>query len=146
SPGRPPPGWCRSSSTAAPSSTIRRRSSTISRRTMPTGRACLAAKPAGRSRALCRTGPETVLQAGIIPLVVLDIHRHSRPQDQDYFRRSRAERFGRTLEEIVRDRDSRLPAFRASLDPLRRTVERQDFVSGKVPAYADYVVFGAFQW
>ena len=39
-----------------------------------------------------------------------------------------------------------MPAFRTSLDPLRRTVERQDFISGKAPAYADYVVFGAFQW
>jgi glutathione S-transferase len=89
---------------------------------------------------------ETVLQAGIVPLVVLDIHRHSQPQDRDYFRRSREERFGRTLEEVVRDREARLPAFRASLDPLRRTVERQDFISGKAPAYADYIVFGAFQW
>ena len=89
---------------------------------------------------------ETVLQGGIVPLVVLDIHRHSRPQDQDYFRRSREERFGRTLEEVVRDREARLPAFRASLDPLRRTVERQNFVSGNAPAYADHIVFGAFQW
>jgi len=89
---------------------------------------------------------ETVLQAGIIPLVVLDIHRHSRPQDQDYFRRSREERFGKILEEVVRDREARLPAFRVSLDPLRRTVERQDFISGNAPAYADYIVFGAFQW
>ena len=89
---------------------------------------------------------ETVLQPGIIPLVVLDIHRHSRSQDQVYFRRSREERFGRTLEQVVRDREARLPAFRASLDPLRRTVERQDFISGKAPAYADYIVFGAFQW
>jgi glutathione S-transferase len=87
-----------------------------------------------------------VLQGGIIRLVVLDIHRHSRPQDQDYFRRSREERFGRTLEEVVRDRETGLPAFRASLDPLRRTVERQEFISGKTPAYADYIVFGAFQW
>jgi hypothetical protein len=59
---------------------------------------------------------------------------------------SREERFGTTLEEVVRDREARLPAFRASLDPLRRTVERQDFISGKTPAYAAYVVFGAFQW
>ncbi len=29
---------------------------------------------------------------------------------------------------------------------LRRTVERQNFVSGEAPAYADYIVFGAFQW
>jgi glutathione S-transferase len=89
---------------------------------------------------------ETVLQPGIIPLVVLDIHRHSRPQDQDYFRRSREERFGKTLEEVVRGREARLPAFRTSLDPLRRTVERQDFISGNAPAYPDYIVFGAFQW
>ena len=89
---------------------------------------------------------ETVLQSGLIRLVVLDILRHCAPQDQAYFRRSREERFGATLEDVVRDRDARLPAFRASLDPLRRTVERQDFVCGSTPAYADYVVFGAFQW
>jgi glutathione S-transferase len=89
---------------------------------------------------------ETVLQAGLIRLVVLDIHRHCAPQDQGYFRRSREERFGAALEEVVRDREARLPAFRASLDPLRRTVERQDFLCGNAPAYADYVVFGAFQW
>ena len=89
---------------------------------------------------------ETVLQPGIIPLVVLDIHRHSRPQDQDYFRRSREERFGRTLEEVVGGREARLPAFRTTLDPLRRTVERHDFLSGRAPAYPDYIVFGAFQW
>jgi glutathione S-transferase len=89
---------------------------------------------------------ETVLLVGLIRLVLLDIHRHCAPQDQVYFRRSREERFGTTLEEVVRDREGRLPAFRASLDPLRRTVERQDFISGRTPAYVDYVVFGAFQW
>jgi glutathione S-transferase len=89
---------------------------------------------------------ETVLQAGLIRFVVLDIHRHCGPQDQSYFRHSREERLGAALEAVVRDREARLPGFRASLDPLRRTVERQDFVSGSVPAYADYVVFGAFQW
>jgi len=89
---------------------------------------------------------ETVVLVGLIRLVVLDIHRHCAPQDQAYFRRTREERFGATLEEVVRDREARLPAFRANLDPLRRTVERQDFISGKTPAYADYVVFGAFQW
>lgn len=89
---------------------------------------------------------ETVLQTGLIRLVVLDIWKHIGPADQQYFRESREARLGITLEEAVADRESRLPAFRASLDPLRRTVERQDFVSGKAPAYADYIVFGAFQW
>jgi glutathione S-transferase len=90
---------------------------------------------------------ETVLQVGLIRLVVLDIWKHIGPQDQTYFRQSRESRFGgMSLEEVVKDRDAGLPAFRASLDPLRRTVERQPFVSGETPAYADYVVFGAFQW
>jgi glutathione S-transferase len=89
---------------------------------------------------------ETVLQVGLIRLVLLDIYKHIGPKDQEYFRQSRESRFGTSLEDVVKDRDERLPAFRASLDPLRRTVERQKFVSGDAPAYADYIVFGAFQW
>jgi glutathione S-transferase len=89
---------------------------------------------------------DTVLHPALFRLVLLDIHRHCTPQDQDYFRRSREERFGATLEDIARDREKRLPEFRASLDPLRRTVEQQAFISGAAPTYADYIVFGAFQW
>ena len=89
---------------------------------------------------------ETVLQAGLIRLVLLDIYRHIGPADQAYFRGDREKRFGATLEDVVKDREARLPAFRTSLDPLRRTVERQKFVTGEAPAYADYIVFGAFQW
>ena len=89
---------------------------------------------------------ETVLHPGIIGFVVLDIHRHIGPADQAYFRRSREERFGRPLEEVVKDREARLPAFREGLIPLRRTLERQNFLAGTSPAYADYIVFGAFQW
>ncbi|MGH7062686.1 MAG: glutathione S-transferase family protein [Stellaceae bacterium] len=89
---------------------------------------------------------DTVLHPGIIGFVVLDIHNHVGPEDQAYFRRSREERLGGTLENAVAGRAARLPAFRASLVPLRRTLERQDYLCGSAPAYADYIVFGAFQW
>jgi glutathione S-transferase len=89
---------------------------------------------------------ETVVHLGLIRLVLVDIHRHLDRPSQAYFRQDREKRFGITLEDFVGDREARLPAFRASLDPLRRTVERQAFVSGKAPAYADYIVFGGFQW
>ena len=89
---------------------------------------------------------ETVLQPALVGLVVLDIWQHAAPQDQSYFRQSREERFGTSLENVVKDREQRLPAFRDSLAPLRRTLERQKFLSGEAPAYPDYVVFGAFQW
>ena len=101
------------------------------------------------SRALTRfvqNWTETVLQVGLVRLIVLDIYKHIGPEDQAYFRQSREERLHTTLEDVVKDREARLPAFRASLDPLRRTVERQSFVAGKMAGYADYIVFGAFQW
>jgi len=87
-----------------------------------------------------------VVQAALVRFVVLDINRHILPEHQPYFRSSREARFGTTLEAVVGDRETRLPAFRAGLDPLRRTVERQDFLAGEMPSYADYIVFGAFQW
>ena len=89
---------------------------------------------------------ETVVHPAVIQLVLLDIHRHLRPEDQEYFRRSREERFGRSLEAVVVGREARLPAFRDSLAPLRRTLERQDFVAGDAPTYPDYIAFGALQW
>jgi glutathione S-transferase len=89
---------------------------------------------------------EAVVQPGIVRFVVLDIWRHLGPVDRAYFRQSREERFGASLEDVVADRTARLPAFRDSLTPLRRTVEHRQFLAGEAPAYADYVVFGAFQW
>lgn len=110
-------------------------------------RRALFGGPTGRSLArFVQNWTETVLHPALVSLVVLDIYRHIRAEDREYFRSSREQRFGRTLEQVVADREERLPAFRASLEPLRRTVERQNFVSGEAPAYADYIVFGAFQW
>src|SRR5712691_1740980 len=70
---------------------------------------------AGRSLArFVQNWTETVLQPALVGFVVLDICRHSAPQDQAYFRQSREERFGKPLENVVKDRDQRLPAFRDS--------------------------------
>lgn len=111
------------------------------------GRPALFGGEAGRAlTTFVQNWNETVVQPGLVGFVVLDIYRHVAPEDRDYFRRSREERFGRTLEEVVKDREMRLPGFRDSLTPLRRTVERQAFLCGAAPAYADYIVFGAFQW
>lgn len=89
---------------------------------------------------------ETFLHPALTRFLHLDIYRHIAAKDREYFRRSREERFGTTLEEFVKDREARLPALREALTPLRRTFERQDFLSGTAPAYPDYIVFGAFQW
>ena len=89
---------------------------------------------------------EGVVHAGMITMVVKDIHDHLDPADQDYFRRSREQRFGRPLEEAQAGREERLEAFRRSLAPLRRTLEMQPFLGGEAPLYADYVALAAFLW
>jgi len=87
-----------------------------------------------------------VLHPGLIRFTLLDIWRHVADKDKDYFRRSREERFGTTLEAYVADRDQRLEGFRQSLAPLRLTLQTQPYLGGEAPLYVDYIVFGAFQW
>jgi glutathione S-transferase len=86
------------------------------------------------------------LVLGIFPFIALDILEHVADQDRDYFRASREQRVGKTLEAFVADRNARLAGFRASLAPLRATLKAQPFFGGNEPLYADYALFGPFQW
>ncbi|HEX4182749.1 MAG TPA: glutathione S-transferase family protein [Caulobacteraceae bacterium] len=86
------------------------------------------------------------LVGAIFPFIALDILAHLDEGDRVYFRESREKRLGKTLVAFVADREARLPAFRASLTPLRLTLKTQPFLGGDAPLYADYAVFGPFQW
>jgi glutathione S-transferase len=87
-----------------------------------------------------------VLVGGIARLIVTDILAHLAEKDRAYFRKTREERFGATLEKVTADRDTHVLAFRKSLEPLRTLLGAQPYLGGTMPAYADYVVFGCFQW
>jgi glutathione S-transferase len=89
---------------------------------------------------------DTVVLGQLFPMVVRDILDQLGPEDAAYFRSSREQRLGKPLEQVVADRDTRLPAFRQSLLPLRLTLAKQPFLAGNAPAYADYIVFGCFMW
>jgi len=39
-----------------------------------------------------------------------------------------------------------LPALKAAFDPVRPLIVAQPFVSGFKPGFADYILFGPFQW
>ena len=53
---------------------------------------------------------------------------------------------GKTLEEVVANRQERLPRIQKLLTPLRSTLSKQEYLSGVTPGFSDYIVFGAFQW
>jgi glutathione S-transferase len=83
---------------------------------------------------------------GMFPLIVADIPPHLKPVDAAYFRKSREARFGKPLEEVMAGRDKAVEGFRRALDPMRLTLKTQPFLGGDAPNYADYIVFGPFQW
>jgi glutathione S-transferase len=83
---------------------------------------------------------------GMFPLIVADIPPHLKPVDAEYFRKTREARFGKPLEEVVAGREKTVEGFRKALEPMRLTLKSQPYLGGKAPNYADYIVFGAFQW
>jgi glutathione S-transferase len=86
------------------------------------------------------------LHVPLVTMIVKDIHDHADPSDRAYFRESREQRFGATLEALQANRDARRPAFDKSLGTIRAALGDREFLSGRKPGYSDYIVFGAFQW
>jgi glutathione S-transferase len=89
---------------------------------------------------------QTQLMPWISKWALKDIHDILDEKDQAYFRQSREKRFGQTLEEIVADRESRLPDLKQVLAPVRMTLQRQPFLCGREPGFADFIAFSGFQW
>jgi glutathione S-transferase len=89
---------------------------------------------------------DRVLQPAIGRLIIADLPAVIDEADRAYFRDSREKRFGMTLEAVSADREQRLPAFRQSLEPLRAVLADGPWLGGSAANYADYAVFGAFQW
>ncbi|HEV7268778.1 MAG TPA: glutathione S-transferase family protein [Falsiroseomonas sp.] len=89
---------------------------------------------------------DSVVQAGIGRLIVSDIPPLLDEAALAYFVPSREKRYGMPLAQVTADREARLPAFRATLQPLRLTLAAQPFLGGEAPDYADLIVFGSFMW
>ena len=89
---------------------------------------------------------DVTVMGGMFPLIVADIPSLLKPVDAAYFRKTREARFGKPLEEVGAERDKSVESFRKTLDPMRQTLKTQAYLGGDAPNYADYIVFGPFQW
>jgi len=79
--------------------------------------------------------------------LVADIWEAIDPADQPYFRSSREARLGGVpLEQARQTQAATLEQLRTHLGPLRALLQKQDFLGGSQPIFADYIVFGALQW
>lgn len=103
--------------------------------------------PTGRAHArFINAWADATLVGGIARLIVRDLVDMIDPKDRDYFRSSREQRFGMTLEAVQAGRDEHLSAFRASLTPIRLVLRRQEWLGGAAASYADHIVAGTLMW
>ena len=82
----------------------------------------------------------------LFQIILPDLFQHLHAKDKAYFRESREKMLGMTLEEAAAPNETTLAALRTALTPLRQVLERQPYLSGEQPYFADYVVFAQFQW
>jgi glutathione S-transferase len=101
------------------------------------------------ARTLCDFFNQWVIKALHPPLfrvIILDIFNKLHPMDKAYFRGSREKRFGMTLEQLGADPKGAVAAFRGALEPVRPVLVQNPFLGGNGPSFADYILFGTFQW
>lgn len=91
---------------------------------------------------------DTIVQAAMFPLVVGDLFDRVRSEDKAYFIESRSKRMGTSdfAGFQAKAREKGPGAFRATLEPARRVLREQKFLSGDAPAYPDYILLGTFLW
>lgn len=82
----------------------------------------------------------------IMRIIVLDLFQHLHENDKSYFRESREQRFGTTLEAFAASDETTINTFRAGLTPLRQVLTRQPYLCGDQAYFADYVVLAQFLW
>lgn len=64
--------------------------------------------------------------------------------DRPYYRQSRFEWTGKSIEQIREA--GNLRHVRAAMQPMRLALAEQPFLAGEAPAYPDYCAFGALMW
>ncbi|MHA1157598.1 MAG: glutathione S-transferase N-terminal domain-containing protein [Alphaproteobacteria bacterium] len=79
-------------------------------------------------------------------MIIKDIHDQLAPADQDYFRRSREQRLGRSLEEAQQGVEALADDLAHACNPVRRALAHGDFLGGEAPLFVDYAAAGPLIW
>jgi glutathione S-transferase len=82
----------------------------------------------------------------LVPLLMIDVLTIVDQEDGEHLRKQIETAFRASIEELAAERETKIVGFRRLLDPVRRTLESQPYLSGPAPAYADYILFSVFQW
>jgi glutathione S-transferase len=88
----------------------------------------------------------STLSKHIPGIVILDLYNVIADQDKEYFRSSREERIGTSLEEFASTPKKHIQGLRAELAYVRELLENQNYLGGDKPDYSDICLLGTFLW
>ena len=89
---------------------------------------------------------EQTLNRIVLRIILPDLFACLHEKDKAYFRESREARFGTTLEQYALPPEQGVSLLRDALTPMRSTLQREPYLAGAEPNFADYIVFGTLQW
>lgn len=89
---------------------------------------------------------DTCLQKSFAPILAPSLHEVAHPDDRAHYKQTRETKWGRSFDDMRRDRSRYRAELDKTLEPLRARLAEAPFLCGEEPAYADYLAFSEFQW
>jgi glutathione S-transferase len=89
---------------------------------------------------------DKVLSQHVRPLVIMPIFSMIKEDDKAYFRQSREEKLGLSLEAFTEKAPDSIVELNKALDTLRERLSDQPYLAGETSSYADICVLGVFLW
>ena len=101
---------------------------------------------ADHSLPFLRAWVDRSLTVAAFKLLAPKIHALLQGEDADYFRSSREQRLGQSLEAVANDAPRYAKILHTTLEPLRLLLGQQDCVSGEQPGAGDVLVLATLLW
>ena len=102
---------------------------------------------AGRAKSLfLNVWADTILHPLIFRAVISEQFPLIADCDKPYYRERTLRKFGRTVDDLGAQPEISVDAVRTALAPVEMTLQSTAFFGGSAPDYADYILFGTFQW
>ena len=86
------------------------------------------------------------LQPLIFQMIGNDIKNILTGKDLEYYIQTREQRIGKPLSSLLENRDNVKDKFIKILSPVRKVIEKQNYLNGNVIGLTDFILFGVFIW
>ena len=114
--------------------------------TYPNGPSLFASDEAREKAKSFHQWATTILSKHIPGIILLDLYNVIADQDKEYYRHTREERIGTSLEEFAAAPEKHIQGLQAELAYVRELLANQNYLGGDKPDYSDICLLGTFLW